>query len=119
MTRPGGAETRSVSALHKIARVQLFAEKVPFWCLDRIIIAWGEEFQFVNTDSNHSKFTGKERDSESGPHSFGGRYYSNGLGRFITSDWARSDSTKQKHRCPCANYKRLYLLPLRNAHAPL
>jgi len=34
------------------------------------------------------KFTGKERDSESGLDNFGARYYSNGLGRFITRDWA-------------------------------
>ena len=49
---------------------------------------WGGELQFVNNDSNHYKFTGKERDSESGLDYFGARYYSNGLGRFITPDWA-------------------------------
>ena len=48
---------------------------------------WGGELQFVNNDSNHYKFTGKERDSESGLDYFGARYYSNGLGRFITPDW--------------------------------
>ena len=49
---------------------------------------WGGELQFVNNDSNHYKFTGKERDTESGLDYFGARYYSNGLGRFITPDWA-------------------------------
>jgi len=49
---------------------------------------WGGELQFANSDSNHYKFTGKERDSESGLDYFGARYYSNGLGRFITPDWA-------------------------------
>jgi RHS repeat-associated protein len=49
---------------------------------------WGGELQFVNNDSNHYKFTGKERDSETGLDHFGARYYSNGLGRFITPDWA-------------------------------
>lgn len=49
---------------------------------------WGGELQFINNDSNHYKFTGKERDSESGLDYFGARYYSNGLGRFITPDWA-------------------------------
>ena len=48
---------------------------------------WGGELQFVANDSNHYKFTGKERDSESGLDYFGARYYSNGLGRFITPDW--------------------------------
>jgi RHS repeat-associated protein len=49
---------------------------------------WGGELQFTNNDSNHYKFTGKERDSETGLDYFGARYYSNGLGRFITPDWA-------------------------------
>jgi RHS repeat-associated protein len=33
-------------------------------------------------------FTGKERDVETGLDYFGARYYSSGLGRFITPDWA-------------------------------
>src|SRR5205809_925151 len=49
---------------------------------------WGGELQFVNGDSNHYKFSGKERDTETGLDYFGARYYSNGLGRFITPDWA-------------------------------
>src|SRR3954468_6198047 len=49
---------------------------------------WGGELQFVNNDSNHYKFTGKERDSETQLDYFGARYYSNGLGRWISSDWS-------------------------------
>jgi RHS repeat-associated protein len=49
---------------------------------------WGGELQFVNNDSNDYKFTGKKRDLETGLDYFGARYYSNGLGRFITSDWS-------------------------------
>jgi RHS repeat-associated protein len=49
---------------------------------------WGGELQFLANDSNHYKFTGKERDSETGLDYFGARYYSNGLGRFITPDWS-------------------------------
>ena len=49
---------------------------------------WGGELQFVANDSNHYKFTGKERDNETGLDYFGARYYSNGLGRFLTPDWA-------------------------------
>jgi RHS repeat-associated protein len=49
---------------------------------------WGGELQFLANDSNHYKFTGKERDTESGLDYFGARYYSNGLGRFVTPDWA-------------------------------
>ena len=52
---------------------------------------WGSELSLTNGDSNHYKFTGKERDElpgESGLDYFGARYYSNGLGRFVTPDWA-------------------------------
>jgi len=49
---------------------------------------WGGELQFLADDSNHYKFTGKERDAESGLDYFGARYYSNGLGRFISADWS-------------------------------
>jgi RHS repeat-associated protein len=49
---------------------------------------WGGELQFANGDSNHYKFTGKERDAETGLDYFGARHYSNGLGRFITPDWS-------------------------------
>ena len=46
---------------------------------------WGGELQFVNNDSNHYKFTGKERDSETQLDYFGARYYSNGLGRWVSA----------------------------------
>src|SRR5260221_6640693 len=49
---------------------------------------WGGELQFLANDSNHYKFTGKERDDETQLDYFGARYYSNGMGRFITPDWA-------------------------------
>src|SRR5262245_24087226 len=53
---------------------------------------WGGELQFVNNDSNHYKFTGKERDgtpsTETGLDYFGARYYSNGLGRWVSVDWS-------------------------------
>ena len=46
---------------------------------------WGGELQFVANDSNDYKFTGKKRDTETGLDYFGARYYSNGLGRFISA----------------------------------
>jgi RHS repeat-associated protein len=49
---------------------------------------WGGELQFVNNDSNHYKFTGKERDSETQLDYFGARFYSNGLGRWVSADWS-------------------------------
>ena len=49
---------------------------------------WGGELQFTNNDSNHYKFTGKERDAETGLDYFGARYYSNGLARWVSADWS-------------------------------
>ncbi|MGC2694611.1 MAG: RHS repeat-associated core domain-containing protein, partial [Candidatus Angelobacter sp.] len=49
---------------------------------------WGGELQITANDSNHYKFTGKERDAESGLDNFGARYYSNGLGRWVSADWS-------------------------------
>src|SRR5215471_6156953 len=47
---------------------------------------WGGELQFVNTDSNHYKFTGTERDSETQLDYFGARYNNSTLSRFMTPD---------------------------------
>src|SRR5580765_3230345 len=49
---------------------------------------WGGELQFVNNDSNDYKFSGKKRDLETGLDYFGARYYSNGLGRWVSADWS-------------------------------
>jgi RHS repeat-associated protein len=49
---------------------------------------WGGELQFVANDSNDYKFTGKKRDAETGLDYFGARYYSNGLGRWVSADWS-------------------------------
>jgi RHS repeat-associated protein len=50
---------------------------------------WGGELKISATDSgNHYKFTGKERDAETGLDYFGARYYSNAMGRWISPDWA-------------------------------
>ncbi len=57
----------------------------PVW--QGTFLPYGEEYNPQIT-TNHYKFTGKERDAESGLDYFGARYYGSGLGRFITPDWA-------------------------------
>lgn len=42
---------------------------------------------------NRYKFTGKERDAESGLDNFGARYYTSSLGRFMTPDWSARATT--------------------------
>src|SRR5271157_6606243 len=44
---------------------------------------------FSVASQTHCKFTGKERDSESGLDEFGARYYGSSLGRFMTPDWGK------------------------------
>jgi RHS repeat-associated protein len=58
---------------------------------------WGGELQFVNNDSNDYKFTGKKRDTETGLDYFGARYYSNGLGRWVSADLVRILSGEARH----------------------
>jgi RHS repeat-associated protein len=60
---------------------------------------YGGEIAITNNDSNNYKFTGKERDSESGLDMFGARYYGSSLGRFMTPDWAAKPIT-----VPYANF---------------
>jgi len=47
---------------------------------------FGDEWSLSETESNAHRFTGKERDAETGLHYFGARYYDANLGRFISID---------------------------------
>ena len=40
----------------------------------------------AGADTNHYKFTGKERDAESGLDDFDARHYASSLGRFMQPD---------------------------------
>ncbi|MGA9134866.1 MAG: RHS repeat-associated core domain-containing protein, partial [Candidatus Sulfotelmatobacter sp.] len=48
----------------------------------------GVENDYCPTVAQNYKFTGKERDTESGLDNFGARYNASSLGRFMTPDWA-------------------------------
>jgi len=47
---------------------------------------YGREIAVVSSDSNHYKFTGKERDAETGYDYFGARYDASSMGRFMVPD---------------------------------
>ena len=49
---------------------------------------FGGERILTNSDPNQYKFTGKERDAETGLDYFGARYYGSNLGRWLTPDWS-------------------------------
>jgi RHS repeat-associated protein len=53
---------------------------------------FGGERPVLSSSGNTYKFTGKERDLESGLDYFGARYYSSTAGRFLTPDWASTPS---------------------------
>jgi len=57
-------------------------------CYDADFTPFGGERTFTNTCSQRYKFEGKERDTETGNDDFGARYYSNRIGRWLSSDWS-------------------------------
>src|SRR5689334_3228043 len=58
-------------------------------CYDADLYPFGmEQYVYTNTCPQNYKFTGKERDTETGLDYFGARYYAAFLGRFVTPDWA-------------------------------
>jgi RHS repeat-associated protein len=67
------------------ARMLTAAGGWPIWA--DTYYPFGEEASSVSA-TNHDRFTGKERDTESGLDYFGARYYSSTLGRFMSPDWS-------------------------------
>ncbi len=55
-------------------------------CYDADLYPFGGERWYTDTCDSHYKFTGKERDPESGLDNFGARYNSSSLGRFMSPD---------------------------------
>jgi RHS repeat-associated protein len=58
------------------------------FCYDADFEPFGGEHTYTNTCPQNYKFTGKERDTESGLDNFGARYYASTTGRFMSPDWA-------------------------------
>jgi RHS repeat-associated protein len=56
-------------------------------CYDADYYPYGKEIT-ASTDGETHKFTGKERDTESGLDFFGARYYSSAQGRYLSADWS-------------------------------
>jgi RHS repeat-associated protein len=81
---------------------------------------YGQEID-TQTSTNHYKFTGKERDTESGLDYFGARYYASSMGRFMSPDW--SDENDPVPYADFSNpqslnlYSYAYNNPLRSADA--
>jgi RHS repeat-associated protein len=69
---------------------------------------YGGEIVITGSDFNRYKFTGKERDSESGLDNFGARYYGSSLGRFMQTDpiWVKADRMLDPQRLNLYAYVR-------------
>jgi len=68
-------------------------------CYSADFYPFGGERTFLNSCAQNYKFTGKERDDETGNDNFGARYYSSDLGRFLSPDWSSGSAA-----VPFANY---------------
>jgi RHS repeat-associated protein len=68
----------------KTALMEFDAYGIPTWT--GYFAPFGQELDDPVTSTNHYKFTGKERDAESGLDYFGARYYSSNMGRFSSPD---------------------------------
>jgi RHS repeat-associated protein len=55
-------------------------------CYEADFLPYGKERVVTNTCPQNYKFTGKERDTESGLDFFGARYFASTLGRFVSPD---------------------------------
>ena len=64
------------------------ADGYPVW--EATYLPYGQERAVAGSSAsvNHYKFTGKERDGESGLDYFGARYYASAQGRFLSADWS-------------------------------
>jgi len=57
-------------------------------CYDADFLPFGGEHIITNTCPQNYKYTGKERDTETGNDDFGARYFSSSLGRWLSPDWS-------------------------------
>jgi RHS repeat-associated protein len=57
-------------------------------CYDADFTPFGGERAYTNTCTQNFKFTGKERDTESGLDDFDARYYNSRVGKFMSPDWS-------------------------------
>jgi RHS repeat-associated protein len=57
-------------------------------CYDADFYPFGGERVITNPCAQNYKFTGKERDTETGNDDFGARYYASKLGRWLSADWS-------------------------------
>ncbi len=86
----------------QIGSTRVITDSAGNTCYDADFYPYGGERVVTDTCPQNYKFTGKERDAESGNDYFGARYYSSSMGRFMSPDplpWIHlqhGDDTEQK-----------------------
>jgi RHS repeat-associated protein len=94
ITYPAAQPALATSYYHgdRLGSAQLTTSENGYPTWSSTYLPFGQEWNPAIT-VNHYKFTGKERDSESGLDNFGARYYSSQFGRFLTPDPAGASAT--------------------------
>ncbi len=83
-----GATTPKYYIADSLGSTALVADSLGNILNESLFFPYGVERVIQQNDSaNNYKFTGKERDSETGLDDFGARYYVSNLGRFMSPDW--------------------------------
>ena len=82
-------------------------------CYDVDFLAFGYEKAYTYSCNSLFKFTGKERDSETGNDNFIARYYGSNLGRFLSPDPAGKAAAKVGNPQSWNRYAYVFNNPLR------
>jgi RHS repeat-associated protein len=83
-----GATTAKYYVADNVGSTALVTDSVGNILNESLFFPYGVERVVMQNDTgNNYKFSGKERDAETGLDDFGARYYDSSLGRFMTPDW--------------------------------
>ncbi len=82
-----GATTPKYYVGDNVGSTELVTDYLGNALSESLFFPYGLEQQILTNDTNTYKFTGKERDAESGLDDIGARYYASNLGRFMSPDW--------------------------------
>ena len=94
-----GATTAKYYVQDNVGSTALVTDSLGNPLSESLFFPYGGEQAILSNDTNTYKFTGKQRDPETGLDDFGARYYASNLGRFMSPDWAAKPVT-----VPYANF---------------
>jgi RHS repeat-associated protein len=87
--RDPGSASPKYYVTDNIGSTSLVTDSIGNVLNDSLFFPYGQERVIANADTgNNYKYTGKERDPETGLDDFGARYYADNIGRFMTPDWS-------------------------------